>query len=214
MTDTPATPDPQPTREEAASWCRDAWFVLTIHGDGQGTSLHQGWEAICEAVLAAHYFKPDDEQRAEVMARFTDWQDWENVGGYPWRWFRGYEDRSVSVERVTDRFAAQHSAAGPQDGDRSIIVGNYTIDRLRHGETVEASGITLLPADDLRHAVPVSGTSALITAAEAARDLLRYAKTERPSLDAVIVSYERAKTLERALAALAYSPPGEGRSDG
>ncbi len=36
-----------------------------------------------------------------------------------------------------------------QDGERAIIVGNYTIERLRLGETVKANGITLLPADDL-----------------------------------------------------------------
>jgi hypothetical protein len=105
----------QPTPEAPAPWCRDAWFTLSLYGDGQGTSLHRGWEAICDALVAAHYFQPDDDQRAEVMAKFTDWEIWENVGGHPWRWFSDYEDGSITVERVTDgedpdRFAAQRAA--------------------------------------------------------------------------------------------------------
>lgn len=97
----------EPSKEalEPAPWCRDAWFVLTTAGDGQGTSLHRGWVEICDAVVAAHYFEPDAEQRREVMDRFTDFDDWQHINGVPWQWSVSYEDGFVTVERVTDTLA-------------------------------------------------------------------------------------------------------------
>jgi hypothetical protein len=88
----------EPTKE-VAPWAKDAWFVLSIYGNGEGTSLHYGWEAICEAVSAVPY--PDADQRAKVMARLTDWEEWDNIGA-PWRWAVGYKGGSVTVERVTN----------------------------------------------------------------------------------------------------------------
>ncbi len=81
-----------------------------------------------------------------------------------------YQPKMLEIKGLLE--TTEERLAAPQDGDRTFIVGNYTIDRLRRGETVEANGITLLPADDLT-AAPVSGDlDAKLRAAATARDVL------------------------------------------
>lgn len=89
---------------EAAPWAKDASFVLITSGDGQGASLHRGWEDICAAVLAVHYFNPSREEIAELFDRFLCWEDWEFLNDRPWRWSADYEDGHVSVTRITDDY--------------------------------------------------------------------------------------------------------------
>jgi hypothetical protein len=87
---------------ESPPWVMGATFVLTTSGDGAGTSLHHGWNAICHAVIEVHYHNPDPNQIAEIIERFTDWENWENAAdGNPWYWQQDYEDGAVSVQRVT-----------------------------------------------------------------------------------------------------------------
>lgn len=120
--------EPTPSLE-AAPWAKDTWFVLTTGGDGQGTSLHRGWDEICEAVIAVHYFKPDADQRREVMERFTDWDDWQDIDHTPWQWSASYEGGFVTVERVTDPSALDRLAAARVEAERkrcAAIAGAYT----------------------------------------------------------------------------------------
>lgn len=98
--------DAEREEHQPAPWCRDAWFVLTTVGDGEATTLHHGWTAICDAVLGVHYHEPDRDQRKEVMTWFLDWEEWSNApDGFPWRWEKHHEDGSVFVWRITDAAA-------------------------------------------------------------------------------------------------------------
>lgn len=117
----PDNTEPSAEALDAAPWAKDAWFVLTIAGDGQGTSLHIGWAEICSAVVAVHYFAPEPEQWREVIDRFTDWDEWVNIDDVPWQWCASYEDGSVTVERVTDTVALDRfRAAGVREKEREL----------------------------------------------------------------------------------------------
>jgi hypothetical protein len=90
---------------EPAPWARDAWFIVSTYGDGKGTTLVHGWQALCDEVERCHYHEPNAEQRAEVLDWLCDWDEWESAGlgasRAPWRRVFAYEDGSVCVERVT-----------------------------------------------------------------------------------------------------------------
>lgn len=87
---------------EPAPWAKDALFVLTTHGDGEGALLARGWQALCEAVVDAHYFQPNSAQRAEVLDRLTAWDDWEHSAGGPFFLVLDYEDGRVTITRITE----------------------------------------------------------------------------------------------------------------
>lgn len=84
------------------SW-EDSKFLVVTSGDGQGSELCHGWEAMCQSVLDCHYSSPDPAQVAEVMGRLTSWDDWERMGfeGMPYMVSWVYEDGSCTVVRVT-----------------------------------------------------------------------------------------------------------------
>lgn len=104
---------------EAAPWAKDATFVLITDGDGQGASLHKGWEDICAAVLSVHYFNPTHEQIAEVFDRFLCWEDWQYLNGVPWQWSADYEDGHVSVTRITQDVVIDGPRLGADQGQGS-----------------------------------------------------------------------------------------------
>jgi hypothetical protein len=103
-------PDDDKRFDHPAPWARYADFMVTRHGDGRGATLLHGWEALCQYFIACHYFRPDAEQREEVMVRLTDWEQWETLDDHtPFHLFCSYEDGGISVTRVTD--------ASPDDVD-------------------------------------------------------------------------------------------------
>lgn len=146
---TPALPtDTEPSAEalKAAPWCRAAWFVLTVVGDGQGTSLHHGWGEICDAVVEAHYFRADADQRREILDRFTNFDDWQDIDHTPWQWCASYEDGFVTVERITDTAALDRFRAAERE-QKDVMAA-----ALRE--------IALLP-DESAHAAPTLAMHAL-----------------------------------------------------
>jgi hypothetical protein len=93
---------PDHTRVAGAPWAKDALFVISTWGDAAGSEIVRGWEALCERIVALHYFRPDDAQRAEVMERFTDWDRWDDGPDHqPRFWHVDYEDGHITVERIT-----------------------------------------------------------------------------------------------------------------
>jgi hypothetical protein len=121
------------------------WFVLTTLGDGQGTTLHVGWKSICQAVVDVHYHEPTQEQRDEVMGRFTDFTDWEHLDGVPWRWVKSYEDGTVVVERVTSDPVNVMSVLIPVEAVLSLLA-QARVDEHGSTEGVLEGLLTMFPS--------------------------------------------------------------------
>lgn len=101
---------------EVAPWAKDALFLVTAFGDGRGAILVKGWTALCNEVVDQHYFQPDADQRAEVLDRLTNWDEWQcsdeagRFQGAPYHWQASYEDGGIGVTRVTlNRTEAPHA---------------------------------------------------------------------------------------------------------